>query len=92
MLYEVITGFPGRTNEYLHSEAVRQVMDVNDPVRIAIRDQALSVIDAFMRRDEQLKIMYASKWAGISNSWKKWQGEVLGLKRTDAVGKKKAFV
>jgi len=89
--FTMVFGFPGRTNEYLHSEAVRQVMDVNDPVRIAIRDQALSVIDAFMRRDEQLKIMYASKWAGISNSWKKWQGEVLGLKRTDAVGKKKAY-
>src|SRR5690606_33488557 len=34
---------------------------------------------------------YAAKYAGISNAWKKWQGEVLGLKRTDAVGKKKKY-
>jgi hypothetical protein len=44
-----------------------------------------------MRRDEQIKIQYAAKYAGISNAWKKWQGEVLGLKRTDAVGKKKKY-
>ena len=44
-----------------------------------------------MRKDEQIKIQYASKYAGIQNAYKKWQGEVLGLTRTDAVGKKKTY-
>src|SRR4026208_1423471 len=44
-----------------------------------------------MREDEQIKIQYASKYAGIQNAYKKWQGEVLGLTRTDALGKKKAY-
>lgn len=87
--FTLVFGFPGRTTEYLHSSAVEQIVKVNDPAKIAIRDKALGVIDNFMRRDEQIKIQYAAKWAGISNSWKKWQGEVLGLTRTDAVGKKK---
>ena len=41
--------------------------------------------------DEQIKIQYAAKYAGIQNSYKKWQGEVLGLTSTNALGKKKTY-
>jgi Peptidase S46 len=87
--FTMVFGFPGRTNQYLHSRAVQQVMDVLDPAKIRIREKALQVIDGFMRRDEQVKIQYAAKYAGIENAYKKWKGEVLGLKAKDAVGKKK---
>ncbi len=87
--FTLVFGFPGRTTQYLHSEAVDQIVKLNDPVKIAIRDKALSVIDGFMRKDEQVKIQYAAKYASISNAWKKWQGEVLGLSSTKAVEKKK---
>jgi hypothetical protein len=89
--FTMIFGFPGRTSEYLHSAAVKQIMEVNDPAKIAIRDKALAVIDGFMRKDEGIKIQYSEKYALISNSWKKWQGEVVGLTRTNAVDKKKMY-
>ena len=89
--FTMVFGFPGRTTQYLHSSAVEQIVKVNDPAKIAIRDKALGVIDGFMRRDEQIKIQYAAKYASISNAWKKWQGEVLGLTSTNAVAKKKAY-
>lgn len=89
--FTMVFGFPGRTTEYLPAAAVQQIVDVNDPAKIAIRDKALAVIDGFMRRDEQVKIQYAAKYATIANSWKKWQGEVLGLKRTGGVEKKKQY-
>ena len=89
--FTMVFGFPGRTTEYLPASAVEQIMTVNDPAKIAIRENALNIIDAFMRKDEQIKIQYASKYAGIQNSYKKWQGEVLGLTRTNAVGKKHAY-
>ena len=84
----MVFGFPGRTTEYLPSEAVEHIMKVNDPAKILIRDKALAIIDKYMRSDEAIKIQYASKYAGISNAWKKWQGEVLGLTNTNAVTKK----
>lgn len=87
--FTLVFGFPGRTTQYLHSAAVEQIVQVNDPAKIAIRDKALGVIDGFMRRDEQIKIQYAAKYASISNSWKKWQGEV-NCSITNAVAKKKA--
>ena len=89
--FTMVFGFPGRTTEYLPATAVEQIMTVNDPAKISIREKALTIMDAFMRKDEQIKIQYASKYAGIQNSYKKWQGEVLGLTRTDAVNKKKAY-
>lgn len=87
--FTMVFGFPGRTNEYLHSSAIEQIVNVSDPAKIAIRTRALQVIDGFMRKDEEIKIQYAAKYAGISNAWKKWQGEVLGLTKTNAVEKRK---
>ncbi len=89
--FTLIFGFPGRTNQYLPSYAVKQIVDVLDPTKISIRDKALSVINAAMRSDEQLRIQYASKQARIANAWKKWQGEVLGIKTTGGVARKEAF-
>ncbi len=87
--FTMVFGFPGRTTEYLYSAAVEQIRTVNDPAKIAIRDKALNIIDGFMRKDEGIKIQYAAKYASIQNAYKKWQGEVLGLTRTDGVGRKK---
>ena len=89
--FTMVFGFPGRTTQYLHSAAVEQIRTINDPAKIAIRDRALKVIDGFMRKDEGIKIQYAAKYASIQNAYKKWQGEVLGLTRTDAVGKKQQY-
>ncbi len=89
--FTMVFGFPGRTSEYLHSSAVEQIMKVNDPAKIAIRAKALQVIDGYMRKDEQVKIQYAAKYASIQNAYKKWQGEVLGLTAKNAVEKKKQY-
>lgn len=89
--FTMVFGFPGRTTEYLPASAVEQIMKVNDPAKIGIRATALGIMDAFMRKDEQIKIQYASKYAGIENAYKKWQGEVLGLTRSNAIDKKKEY-
>ncbi len=89
--FTMVFGFPGRTMEYLPSVAVEQIINSNNPAKIAIRDRALLVIDEAMRKDEGIKIQYASKYAGVQNAYKKWQGEVLGINRTKALNKKRAY-
>lgn len=89
--FTIVFGFPGRTTEYLPAVAVEQIITLNDPAKIAIREKALAVIDAYMRKDEQIKIQYASKYAGIENSYKKWKGEVQGLIATNALDKKRNY-
>ncbi len=89
--FTMVFGFPGRTNQYLPSYAVSQIVDVLNPAKIGIRDRALKIVDAEMRADPQVKIQYASKFASIANYWKKWIGESQGLKSTNALDKKHQF-
>jgi hypothetical protein len=89
--FTMVFGFPGNTKEYLYSAAVKQIMEVNDPAKIAIRAKVLQVLNGFMRSNEQIKIQYAAKYAGIENNYKKWQGEVLGLTSKNAVAKKQLY-
>ncbi len=87
--FTLIFGFPGRTNEYLPAVAIEQIVDVLNPAKIGIRDNALKIVDAAMKADKQVKIQYASKYASIANYWKKWIGESQGLKQTNAIEKKR---
>ncbi len=89
--FTMVIGFPGRTQEYLPSFAVNQIMNDLNPAKIEIRDNALKIQDGFMRKNQTIKIQYASKYAGIANYWKKWIGETKGLKKSDAVAIKQKF-
>ncbi len=88
--FTMVMGYPGRTTEYLPAIAVAQIVNDLDPAKIEVRDAALKVQDGFMRKDNAIKIQYASKFASVANYWKKWIGEVKGLKKSNAVGIKKA--
>ena len=89
--FTMVMGYPGRTQEYLPSFAVEQIVNDLNPAKIEIRDAALKVQDGFMRKDNAIKIQYASKYAGVANYWKKWIGETKGLKKSNAVSIKKDF-
>lgn len=89
--FTFVFGFPGRTTEYLPATAVEKIMTEIDPARIAVRDVALKTLDEKMRADDATRIQYASKYASVANYWKKWIGEVEGLKKSNAVAKKKAY-
>lgn len=84
--FTLVFGYPGRTTEYLPSFAVAQIVNELNPAKIEVREAALKVEDGFMRKDQKIKIQYASKYAGIANYWKKWIGETQGLKKTNAIG------
>lgn len=89
--FTMVFGFPGRTMEYLPSFAVEQTINNINPARIEIRDNSLKVMDEYMRADRQIKIQYASKFARIANSWKKWIGEKQGLEKSGALQIKRDF-
>ena len=89
--FTMVMGYPGRTQEYLPSMAVEQIVNDLNPAKIEIRDAALKVQDRFMRKDQAIKIQYASKYASVANYWKKWIGETKGLKKSNAVAVKQKF-
>ncbi|MCW0479616.1 S46 family peptidase [Riemerella anatipestifer] len=89
--FTFVFGFPGRTQEYLPSIAVEKIMKEIDPAMISMREVALKTLDEKMRVDDATRIKYASKYASVANYWKKWIGEVEGLKKSKAVDKKRAY-
>ena len=83
--FTMVYGFPGTTEQHLSSENLRFIMDQERPARIKMRDKSLSVINAGMRSSDLTRIQYASKQARIANAWKKWIGQIGGLKTVDAI-------
>ena len=86
--FTMVFGFPGRTSQYLTSKAVENYIAKLLPARIEMRKNSLRHIDAAMAMDEATYIKYASKQSRISNAYKKWIGQDLGLRKKEAVKKK----
>jgi len=89
--FTMVFGFPGTTKEYLPAVGIEQIVEKVNPSNIAIREAALKVIDARMKASDKVRIQYASKQARIANAWKKWIGENLGIKKSNAIEKRRAL-
>ena len=86
--FTMVFGFPGRTEQYLTSDAVDYVISELNPKRIAMRDASLAVINAARLSSDHLRIGYADKQSSVANAWKKWMGQNKGLIELDALGVK----
>ena len=89
--FTFIYGFPGRTQEYIHSEGVRYIEETGDPHKIALRTARLEIMNKYQSQSQKVRIQYSSKHAGVANAWKKWQGEIKGIKKMKTVATKKAY-
>jgi len=89
--FTMVYGFPGRTSEYVYSGGVELIQQVSDPAKVGIRDVRLSIMDQDMHASEKVHIQYAAKQSGIANNWKKWSGEMYGMKKNNTIQKKKLY-
>ena len=86
--FTLVYGFPGRTENYITSTNVEEVLQEINPLRLKMREASLGVIGNTMRKDELTNIQYAAKQSRISNAYKKWIGQSKGLIRHRAIEKK----
>jgi hypothetical protein len=89
--FTFVYGCPGSTKEYVSSDEVRYVGEVSDPEKIALRTLRLDILNKYMSQDQAVRIQYSSKYASISNAWKKWQGEAKGIARLGTVAAKEDY-
>ena len=68
--FAMIMGFPGRTNKYYTSWEVAERRDIDNTVRINIRELRQKVMLDEMLRNPQIRIQYASKYASSENAYK----------------------
>ena len=86
--FTMVYGYPGSTQQFITSQAVKHVVNDLNPLNISLRDARLRVMERYMQTNDTVRIKYASKQAGVANAWKKWIGERNGLIRLNAVEKK----
>ncbi len=81
-------GFPGKTFEYLTSQGIRLVTDQSNPLKIKIREKRLDIWTSAMKSSDKIHLQYSSKYAGISNYYKKFQGEDKGMRMMNTIAMK----
>ncbi|MBP1670878.1 MAG: Peptidase [Bacteroidetes bacterium] len=89
--FTLVYGYPGRTQEYLMSDAVKYIAGISNPNKINLRTMRLDIQKEEMSKSAEIRIKYASKNASVANSWKKWQGEAKGIVRLNTVNDKIEF-
>jgi hypothetical protein len=86
--YAMIMGYPGRTDRYLTSWGVKNLMENSNAIRANIRGIKQDIWADAMDASDEVRIKYSSKYAGSSNYWKYSIGQNRGLKNLDVKGKK----
>ncbi|MFH0895481.1 MAG: S46 family peptidase, partial [Bacteroidota bacterium] len=74
--FTMVYGFPGRTQEYLTSWAVDLIANTDNPIKVSLRTKRLEIMGRGMNISRKVKLQYASKYNGVANAWKKWDGEM----------------
>lgn len=87
--FTMVYGFPGRTTEYLPSEGIDLIRNISDPIKVNARSKKLAIWDDAMRNNDTVRLQYAAKYASVANGWKKWQGEMKGIDRTNIIKKRR---
>jgi V8-like Glu-specific endopeptidase len=88
--FTLVFGYPGTTKQFLISDGVNAVANIQNPIAIQARTIRLDAMKKQMNLDPRIRLMYSAKANGISNGWKKWQGESKGIRECDVIGKKQA--
>ncbi|SMO73801.1 Peptidase S46 [Saccharicrinis carchari] len=89
--FTMVFGYPGSTEQYAPSFHLKMITQQVNPALIDMRTQKLQIIKKYQNQDPAVRIQYASKAARISNSWKRWKGEISGLEKLNAIEKKEKY-
>ena len=88
--FTLVFGYPGTTQQFLLSDGVDVVANVQNPIAIDARTIRLDAMKRQMNLDPRIRLMYSAKANSISNGWKKWQGESKGIRECNVIAKKQA--
>ena len=89
--FTLVFGYPGRTSQYVPSWHIDMLGNHVYPKLVDLRTAKLKVMNRYMEEDRAVRIKYAAKNASISNSWKRWIGEIKGLDKLDVIDKKRNY-
>ncbi|MDL2264932.1 S46 family peptidase [Parabacteroides sp. OttesenSCG-928-G21] len=81
--YAMMIGFPGRTYKYYTSWEVAERRDIDNTVRIDMREVRQNAMLEEMLKDPKVRIQYSSKYANSTNSYKNAIGTNWAINKRD---------
>ena len=72
--FVMLMGFPGRTNHFYTPAEVIERRDIENSIRVEVRDVWQQIMLKEMLSDPQVRIQYARKYASSTNSYKSSKG------------------
>ncbi len=87
--FTMIVGFPGRTNRYLTSYGIEQMVNKDYPAWVEASKMAMDVMKKYMDKDQATKLDYASQYASVANYWKNRQGTIDAVEQNRTIAAKK---
>lgn len=86
--FTMIVGYPGRTNRYLTSYGISQMVNKDYPAWVEASKLAMDVMKKYMDKDQDTKLNYASQYAGVANYWKNRQGTIDAVNKNGTISEK----
>lgn len=77
--FQMIIGYPGRTNRYASSYAIEEKQNVKNPIIVQNRQERMSIIRRHMERDPGVRLAYSDSFFSLSNyaDYAKWENRCL---------------
>lgn len=87
--FAMLLGFPGSTHKFYTSWEVQERRDIDNEVRINMRDIRQRAMLEEMLKDPEVNIQYASKYSGSTNAYKNAIGTnwAIGMRNFEALKK-----
>ncbi len=88
--FAMLAGYPGTTYRHRTASEFAEQIEWQLPSRVSLFDGILKTIDSATTGDADAEVLYASTVASLKNGLKRAQGELEGLRRSDAVHVRRA--
>ena len=88
--FNMVIGFPGRTDRWSSSFKLAQQKDVTLPISNKVRGEQMAIAEKWMNADPEIRLKYSSWYFGLSNVQELNEGEVLCYNRFDVLSDKLA--
>jgi hypothetical protein len=87
--FAMLAGYPGRTFRHRTAAEFADQVEWQLPSRVELMTALLAAVERGSAGDEDAQVRYAAQVAGLKNTLKRAQGELDGLRRSDAVDERR---
>lgn len=89
--FAMTLGYPGSTERYLTSDAIKHTYDNSNPQVIKLLGERLRIMKEEMDKDDEVRINMASSYASMANYYKYCIGQNRGLRQRGLVEERQAY-